>query len=145
MKKAIIHIYYIAALMAAIAISSCTRNDGDIGPWFGTWRIESISIDGTARPDYAPPYLFAKFQSSIIQFIEPDDTEHIALCYTGTWTQDDDRLLLDFTWGLSTPPAVTGLPCEATLDILKLTGREIRLAYHADDGSVITYILKKWG
>ena len=26
-------------LAALLVVASCTTNNGDIGPWFGTWRV----------------------------------------------------------------------------------------------------------
>lgn len=124
---------------------SCVQNDGRIGDWFGTWRLESITIDGTPAPDYAPPYLIWKFQSSVIQILQPDDVEHTAGYCIGTWEQVDKDLRLNFTWHIGTPPDVTLLAPESNLEILKLTGGEIHLRYITSDGRTVLYVLKKWG
>ena len=29
-----------------VTLSSCTHNNGDIGPYFGTWKLLSINVDG---------------------------------------------------------------------------------------------------
>ena len=35
-------------MMVMLALGSCTRNHGDIGPWFGTWHVESITVGGAS-------------------------------------------------------------------------------------------------
>ena len=44
MMKRALHILIIMLSMAAL--SSCTHNNGDIGPYFGTWKMLSIEVDG---------------------------------------------------------------------------------------------------
>ena len=34
------------ALLLVIVATACTHNDGDIGPWFGLWRVERLTVDG---------------------------------------------------------------------------------------------------
>ena len=34
------------ALLLVIVATACTHNDGDIGPWFGLWRVERLIVDG---------------------------------------------------------------------------------------------------
>ena len=41
----------IAAVVMTAISGSCTHNNGDIGPWFGEWKLTSIEIDGS--PDAA--------------------------------------------------------------------------------------------
>lgn len=129
-----------------LAITSCTHNNGDIGDWFGTWRLESITIDGEADQAYAPPYMIWKFQNSIIQFILPDDKAHDYPTTTGSWHEEANCLYLDFSWNLGGPLTDTShLPETCTLKILHLSGRSIELQYDSPDGQVYIYRLKKWG
>lgn len=138
-----------AAIIAAAVIlllpSSCTRNNGDIGPWFGTWRLESITVNGEPDKAYAPPYLIWKFQSSIVQIINPDDAGHTASSATGTWSCDDNRLSLDFSWGLGHEGSISHLPPQCELTVLRLSGSRIELRYDSSDGNTYIYLLKKWG
>lgn len=46
-------------------ICSCTKNNGDIGFWFGQWKVESIYADSVQVSDYSGN-LFISFQSSIV-------------------------------------------------------------------------------
>lgn len=138
-------LYTVLIAIAVTCMLSCTRNNGNIGHWFGTWRLESITVDGERAPGYAPPYLFWKFQSSVIQMLEPDDTEHVAYSSIGSWEQNGDRLLLNFECELGTPHDYTLLQPVSDLRILKLTARDIRLEYITPIGQRVEYYLKKWG
>ena len=136
------------SLLATIAVTlffSCTRNNGDIGDWFGTWRVDELNIDGEPDPDYAPPYMIFKFQSSVVSIVWPDDANHSVPGCTGTWKQEGDKLLLRFDYGLITPTAASHLPETGTLDILKLSRSTIELEYHSPEGITYYYKLKKWG
>lgn len=135
----------VVAIAMLAATAGCTRNNGDIGDWFGTWRVESITVDGEPDGAYAPPYMIWKFQSSIIQIMVPDDAEHSAPSATGSWHEESGKLYLDFTWDLGTPGDISHLPQKCELTILKLSGSKIELQYNSPDGKTYIYYLKKWG
>ena len=61
MKKTL----YILSLLALLLTASCTRNHGDIGPWFGTWHVETITADGT--PVTVVGDYFFQFQSGVFR------------------------------------------------------------------------------
>lgn len=65
MKRASKHIALIATLLVAVA-TSCTSNDGDIGFWFGQWKVTSITVDGTAVTS-EDETLYFSFQSGVIE------------------------------------------------------------------------------
>ena len=100
--KTIKHIYLpvrtLLILVMSVIFCGCTHNNGDIGQWFGTWQITSIDINGSAEKDYHGN-MFWKFQNNIIEMVlldveEPDAT---IACTWGTWAEDADCLLLNFT------------------------------------------------
>lgn len=127
---------------------ACTRNNGDIGDWFGSWRIESIDIDGEPDPGYPSPCVIWKFQSAATEMLVPDFDNHTTIGYTasGTWHEKDGYLYIDFTYGLNTPPEITHLQPQATLKIIKLSRHTIELEYNpADDNKTYFYKLRKWG
>ena len=39
-------------LLLVLVTCGCTRNDGDIGDYFGEWRLEKLTADGEALPLY---------------------------------------------------------------------------------------------
>lgn len=134
----------LTALLAFTTWSGCTHNNGDIGDWFGTWRVESMTIDGEPAPDYAPPYMIWKFQSSVVQMMTPPGDDHFYPIHTGTWHEEDGMLYLDFTWGQGVEQ-VSHLPAKCELTILQLSSRRIELQYDSTDGKTYIYKLKKWG
>ncbi len=79
--------------------SSCTRNNGDIGKWFGKWQIMEIRVDGQPEEDYEPRF-FMEFQNDIIRLVWVGPTGYdreTYYCY-GTWQQSSDNaMILDFT------------------------------------------------
>lgn len=124
---------------------SCTHNNGDIGHWFGMWRVESITIDGAPDPSYPVPSMIWKFQGHIFQIIVPDEKEHTAPGTIGIWEEKDGVLTLDFSKETMGPwTHVTHLDMVSHLDVLKLTSKSIRLQYVTDQATYI-YELKKWG
>ncbi len=150
MKKAIR--IFVAAIMA-IAASACTHNNGDIGPWYGLWKLESLEVDGSPAPDYDGNQFWA-FQNDIVQIDEVID-DMLYIRHVATWRREGDILLIDFTHydsnapstdGNYAPPANLGLEPDAVnaLAIESLGGRRITLS-HDTGGKVYTYRLRKWG
>lgn len=79
----------LVAMLALVA--SCTKNNGDIGMWFGQWRVEKIEIDGTAKEDYAGNLYFS-FQNDVFEekYVTPEHEENNSY---GRWTEDADNTL----------------------------------------------------
>ena len=78
MKPFSIFVILLTSLLAA-----CTHNDGDIGPLFGSWQLESIEVDGTVDSSYTGN-VFWGFQSSVIRMaVVNEHHEHVD--YWGTW------------------------------------------------------------
>lgn len=146
----------ISTLLIAIllpVIAGCTRNDGDIGTWFGSWKLERITIDGLIDEKYQGD-IFWQFQSSVfcMRKILPHN-EHEERW--GTWKELGDNMLqLDFTHTddshpdgkeLYTPWPETHITRGITeLNVLKLEVDDMRLQYTADDGTLYIYFLNKW-
>lgn len=141
--KQIRYTLYIMAIV--MGLSACTRNDGNIGDWFGTWRVDSITIDGAVDTDYAPPYMFWKFQNSIVQVITPDDFEHTSTSCYGMWKHVGNQLVLDFDYKTGGLPSFSRLDIKSELNIIKLSRSAIELKYIDSMGRTIGYSLKKWG
>ncbi|MCM1450042.1 MAG: lipocalin-like domain-containing protein [Clostridiales bacterium] len=137
--------FMVVMLLPVAMLCGCTRNNGDIGHWFGTWRVESITLDGHPDPDYPKPAMIWKFQSHIVMIMVPDEVEHSAPGTIGTWNEKDGVLTLDFSDEVIGPwTEVTHFEMVSHLDVLKLTSGNIRLRYETSSGTYI-YELKKWG
>lgn len=146
MKHHTLHILLTVIAFFSLLSVSCTHNNGDIGDWFGTWRLESITIDGATDPDYTSPRLIWKFQSQVVMIMEPNDDMHEANYALGSWHQEGNDLLLDFDYDLGNYAWMLHFPVKATLKILKLSGSAIELQYTDDvTNKVYHYKLKRWG
>ena len=97
-----------AAVVAAL-LSGCTRNNGDIGDWFGTWQMTELAVDGEPLPSYQDD-IFWKFQNNVIELIKVQTGlgEHGYDGRWGTWEEDGDRLLLRFDYADDKYPEETG-------------------------------------
>lgn len=153
--KAIINV--VIVWIAAMSLTGCTHNNGDIGELFGTWKLEKIMVDGEIDAAYDDNIVW-KFQSSIIEMQQVDDLLHETFNSFGTWSRPADGLLkLDFTHTDNADPepgsdrysplSATRLPRAQVidLDVLELNGSKMRLRYiDADQSATIEYYFKKW-
>lgn len=137
-----------------VAMSSCTHNNGDIGPYFGTWKMLSVEIDGEVDAGYAGN-VFWKFQNQVVCMVRVNEVNHTTTECWGTWKEIGNELHLNFTHedyyhkpGSSyySPLPETYLPSMQTLelDIVSLSGSSMQLKYVTDDNSVIEYKFTKW-
>lgn len=144
---------YIIICIVALLLGACTHNNGDIGPLFGTWVIDDMTVDGTSA-DLGDDDTFMQFQGHIVltKLIDP---RHSLLRYcAGTWTREGDVLALDYTNGDDNNHAGTGtyaapewllLETNAInrLNILSLDNAHMSLRYVADDGRTVVYNFRK--
>lgn len=94
------------ALSLLLLLAACTHNDGDIGPWFGLWHLESIECDGVKVDDYQQDVFFA-FQSSVFQ-MQRVDGMHTTEQTFAQWTTEGQMLTIAFVDTRFAP--LTGLP-----------------------------------
>lgn len=139
-------------LAVVFLAAGCTRNNGDIGDLFGDWRLETLTADGEELQLYdgdTKVYTWA-FQSGIIRIQEirayMDYSD-----YLGTWSREDDELILDFTHQADygddnfTPPAALHLVAHGVtrLEIIRLDSRKLQVGYQGEDGVKYMYFLNK--
>ena len=43
--------FVVVAIVLTI-VAACTKNNGDIGVWFGLWKVTSVEVDGSADRKY---------------------------------------------------------------------------------------------
>lgn len=144
MKKTI---YILITLVAAMAMQSCTHNDGDIGRWFGTWHVESIEMDGTAIDSY-DGYSFFQFQSSVFE-LRLSNPLHDEQYTVGRWQDNGESIDITFpdtqrVWNYIAgfdfgPSSVNRLLVESA------NGSDMVLSLATSDGHTYRYILKKCG
>lgn len=145
---------YIRLLTVAVIIcmlgSSC-RNDGNIGPLFGTWRVESavkepgISLDceGTTF----------SFQGHVVEVVRLLDDMGSHMPSYGNYVHDGNAITLNFTHyddgleqGTSFYAAPTWLEMTSARPMnmqCTIDGRKMTWVWNSPDGSTYTYKLHK--
>lgn len=85
-------------LLACVGLSGCMQHNGRIGDWFGTWKLESITVNGTDDTAYAGN-IFFQFQTDKVHIIEVDTSVPTTRrdCF-GRWEESDGTLILDFSY-----------------------------------------------
>ena len=137
-----------------VTLSSCTHNNGDIGPYFGTWKLLSISVDGVEDVDYAGN-VFWKFQNEVVCMVRVNESAHTANECWGTWKEIGNVMQLNHThWDDNhkqgsfyySPLPETHLPANSIsdLEIVSLSGSSMQLKYVTDDNRVVGYKFTKW-
>lgn len=140
-------------LILSIVLGSCTQNNGNIGSYFGLWKLSELTINGEVDPAYQENVVW-KFQSSAISMTRIKDHHESFDCY-GTWKETDSKMLqMEFiyhdnndpggTWKYA-PLSETYLPSGIfLLEIVHLSSKRMQLNYHESDGTIYGYKLEKW-
>lgn len=146
---------YLMLLPLALLLGSCTHNDGNIGPWFGTWGMTAMTVDGVPYGTTDRGQTLWEFQSHLVRISRIDAHQTFTGYSWGTWEERDGHLLLDFTHpDNSTPEGDQGeyrapdwllMPPGQVID-LAITDNRSRiksLKYTDPDGKIIIYTIKK--
>lgn len=86
----------IAALIVATALltCSCTRNNSDIGPYFGTWAL--VEASGAYSVPGSDREVFLQFQSHTVCLRIVFTQTHSYDAVFGNWDEKNGTLTLDF-------------------------------------------------
>jgi hypothetical protein len=145
-------IYIGSLLTLLLLLSGCTRNNGDIGNLFGTWRLETMTKNGEEVDLYSnltKVYTWA-FQSHIVRIQDiRDNMDYVN--YYGSWCKEKDVLILDFTYedengnGEYLPPSPLHLNADGItrLDVNQTSSKEMKLSYRSVDDVEYSYYLRK--
>lgn len=146
---------YAMLILSVNLFCCCTRNNGDIGPWFGSWQLTEIEIDGAKVSSYGENIFWA-FQNDVfsMKYVYPNDPGHSVDDRWGTWEESGDAIKLNFTHsddsyapgtGIYAPLKETGIPANevSTLVIIKKPGTKAVLSYTDSAGKIYTYHLIK--
>lgn len=137
MKKTL----YILSIVVLFALSACTRNHGDIGIWFGTWHVESITAAGA--PVVVEGDYFFQFQNKVFRVSLVGDHEQVVESF-GTWNDSESgKMVIDFPDPDVFYIQMPGLESHNTFTIAHSSSREVTLEKVANDGTSYTYYLKK--
>ena len=137
MKKSLL----ILCLLGLFVLSACTRNHGDIGPWFGTWHVESVTANGE-RVSLTGDYFF-QFQSKVFRVSQVYGHEQLVESF-GTWNDSESgKVVIDFPDSDVFYIQMPGLEAHNAFTIVHSTSRGVTLEKVTDDGVGYTYHLKK--
>ena len=91
MKNKIMIRRILIGLFLGIVVTSCTHNDGYIGPLFGKWQLIEMWENGTMTPHDS---LYYNFQSSVIklQLVQRGGIENTTENYFGSYVRENDIL-----------------------------------------------------
>lgn len=144
---------YLITILSALAFMSCTTNNGDIGPYYGTWSMLSFTVDGEPAEDTDIGSILWEFQNNIVS-ITITDPYHTRYAHYGTWREYDGYLSLDFTHhddsnqpgqGPYMAPEELKFPSNEVIE-LKIESQSSKgmvLSWHNASGETLVYTLKK--
>ena len=148
MRRLATHIIF--ALLAIVAMTSCSHNDGDIGLWFGLWHLDSIEIDGEPDSIYDGKYYFL-FQNKVFIIRWVDEQRHEYIESYAQWQECDNgkTMTINFVDNRYSPYFGGGRPNNylstvTTFTVDTLTSTNMVLHHTRDDGAIITYRLTNW-
>ena len=136
MKKTLL---YISLMAVVLVLGSCTRNHGDIGPWFGTWHVETITAGGapiTVEGDY-----FFQFQSKVFRVSQVTDHEQTVESF-GTWDENGDKMTIDFPDESVFYIVMPGLEAHNNFTVTTTSSRDVTFTKTDNTGVIYTYRLK---
>lgn len=134
--------------------TGCTRNNGDIGVWFGKWQVMEIKVNGQPEEGYESRYFWG-FQNDIIRidWVGPNGYDRDVYYCCGTWQQpSDNAMTFDFSHTddngrlFYTPFSAMHFPGDKpfTLTISDISGNDCTMKYVDEATSTeYTYILRK--
>ena len=144
---------FVIAFVTLLALASCRMNNGDIGDFFGSWLLYSMTIDGETPDKFNPEETFWEFQNNIIE-ISRVDFMYDKDGRWGTWSEDDDKLVLDFThfeYGVNpgtiqfAGPEWIGFPKQGVISLtfVSRSSKHMTLSWHDTNGRIYVYSLQK--
>lgn len=139
--------------LICLVTQSCTRNDGAIGPIWGTWRVTSMEINNERDDTYSGTLYFC-FQSSVYcQRYVYEETYDRSEGYA-SWKYVGEDILVYFPGikeGAHKPLPISGMQIgENFLDVEYFEGDDMVISYTNDNpespkhGTQYRYRLKRW-
>ena len=128
-------------LLLLLSLCSCTRNHGDIGPWFGTWHVESITAAG-APVNVEGDYFF-QFQTRVFRVSMVGAHEHLLESF-GIWQESGPN-----TMTVSFPDAAVyyipmpGLEVHNDFTVTSTSSRDVTLTKADAAGTIYSYRLHR--
>lgn len=139
------HVSIITVLLVLIAtvLPSCTQNDGNIGDWFGHWKLLSVTVNGEKNEEYEGNIFFS-FQSSVFCQIKVSPN-HGGDHKFAIFKDEGEYISVTFSTDRYQPFAETMMKMgENVLHVDKLDGNDLQLSMNLDNGQTVVYKLEKW-
>lgn len=131
-------------LIMAVTLGGCTHNNGDIGPLFGNWKLQSVETDLEAyQPAKEEWPIFWAFQSTTIRMAHISETNSLDQRF-GNYRLDDNTLFLDFPDSGDNFRPLLHLPDRCEMQVLKLTSKQLVLEYNPTENEEVIYTFRKW-
>lgn len=144
-------LYILMLLVVILAMTSCTKNDGNIGYWFGLWHLDAIELNEEPDTAYDGNYYF-KFQGKVFSISWINEATHDYIEKFAQWeaSDDDKSLTINFidnrylpTFGDTFPNNY--LATVTTLNVITLNNTTMVLQHVDNDtGLTVTYHLTRW-
>ena len=135
----------IISLITLLTLTGCMHNNGDIGNFFGVWKVESINIDNEIDNNYNGDIFFL-FQSDVVRLVQNRGNYDVTEYY-GSWIENDSHLILDFHYYVEQIKETYNLPeitylqkSENHITILSQTAKRMVWQFNTID-KTITYNL----
>ena len=141
MKHHITSLFVVLALL--MAGNGCTPGS-DIGEWFGTWTVDSYTVDGAAQdldPQGRQTTYYLQFQHSVVCLRHTDALHDQGESY-GNWNENHDAGAVTIKFDPLNYD-VRIMPLEADYTIARSDNRHITLSTTDADGHQRRYELSK--
>lgn len=142
--------------MAALWISlgGCTKFEGDIGPWFGSWHLERLDVNGeedTAYTSNQSRQVMVSFQGDVFNMAYLNGSE-----IYGSWSYAGEILTLEAGYnagsghissGFDPYPVVLRFPADVDqveVTVVKITGDIMEWQLIDVEGDLLTYFWRKY-
>jgi len=134
--------FYLLSAVATLLLAACTRNHGDIGIWFGTWHVRSITADGSPVPVEGD--FFFQFQNRVFRVSKVSGHEDVVESY-GTWSESDDGHTMTVAFPDSSTYYIKmpGLEAHNAFTVTASTSRRVTLTKADTTGTTYCYHLIK--
>lgn len=128
----------IISLFSAILLSGCMHNNGDIGDYFGTWKVTLISVDGDVDGDYSAN-IFFQFQSDVVRIVENRSNYEITE-YFGTWVDNGNNIIIDLNHKVNPESEVYHIP-----EVMRMVKGENFIKVSNKNSSKMTWTFESGG
>ena len=125
-----------------LLLGACTRNHGDIGPWFGTWHVERITSTADGATDNGEEDYFFQFQSKVFRVSKVSDHQQMVESF-GTWEENGDKMIISFPDPDAFYIEMDGLEAHNEFTVTTTSSKEVTFTKNDATGATYTYHLKK--